>query len=125
MVINFRGRHDLPVMVAPVGPVINLLRWKPCPLQVASTPVKTRSTSSPESCIRLLNAGNRRVKVQTLTLAGDNWLQALNLKEGVNVLAGAERAWHVPLQTGQAGALRGVQVNTAGGEKLQAEAGGF
>lgn len=125
MVINFRMRHDLPVVVAPTGPVINLLRWKPCPLETASTPVKPSTARGTEACVRLLNAGNRRVKVQTLTLTGDNWQQALPLKDGVNVLAGAEREWRVPLQAGQTGALRGVQVNTARGETLQAEAGGF
>lgn len=129
MVINFRMRHDLPVVVAPVGPVVNLLRWKPClPEAVttaASTPVKPSAAHSPEACVRLLNAGNRRVKVLTLTLTGEGWQQALPLKDGENVLAGAEREWRVPLTKGQAGALHGLQVNTARGETLQAEADGF
>lgn len=133
MVIKFRMRYDLPVLVAPTGPVVNALRWKPCPPHETATasatavPVsmKPATPHMTEACVRLLNNGNRRVKVQTLTLTGDNWQQALALKDGVNVLAGAEREWRVPLQAGQTGALRGVQVNTARGETLQAEAGGF
>lgn len=129
MVINFKVKHDLPVMVAPVGPVVNLLRWKPCPPEAlataSATPVKASAAPVAQACVRLLNAGNRRVKVQTLTLTGEGWEQTLPLKEGVNVLSGAEREWRVPLQAGQTGALRGVQVNTARGEKLQAEGGDF
>ena len=132
MVIKFRMRYDIPVLLAPAGPVVNALRWKPCPPETAltattpaSVPVKPVAGRTNDACIRLLNAGNRRVKVQTLTLTGDNWQQQLPLKDGVNVLAGAEREWRVPLQAGQNGALRGVLVNTARGETLQAEAGGF
>lgn len=129
MVINFRMRHDLPVVVAPAGPVVNLLRWKPCPPEAfattASAPAKPTATRTAEACVRLLNAGNRRVKVQTLTLDGDGWQQALTLKEGENVLVGSEREWRVPLAKGQAGALRSVEVQTARGETLQAESGGF
>jgi fimbrial chaperone protein len=129
MVINFRMRHDLPVVVAPAGLVVTLLRWKPCPPEAfataVSTPVKPSAARAAEACVRLLNAGNRRVKVQTLTLAGDGWQQALSLKAGENVLAGAEREWRVPLAKGQEGALRTVQVQTARGETLQAESGDF
>lgn len=117
MNIKFRMRYDLPVLVAPVGPVVNALRWKPCGTDAASMPAK--------ACVRLLNAGNRRVKVQTLTLLGDHWQQALSLKDGDNVLAGDEREWHVPLQAGQTGPLQGIEVITARGETLQADAGGF
>lgn len=121
MNINFRMRYDLPVMVAPVSKVVNVLRWKPC---VAATTPATKPSAA-EACVRLLNAGNRRVKVQTLTLAGAGWQQDLPLKDGVNVLAGAEREWRVVLAPGHSGALNGVQVLTARGEKLQAETGGF
>lgn len=118
--IDFRMRYDLPVMVAPTGKIINALRWKPCP---AGNPAASRAPV--EACVRLNNAGNRRVKVQNLMLAGDGWQQAMPLKDGINVLVGAEREWRVPLQPGQTGALRGVQVQTARGETLQAAAGGF
>jgi fimbrial chaperone protein len=127
--INFRMRYDLPVMVAPTGKIMNVLRWKPCPADTARASGPTSAVSpgagSNEACMRLLNSGNRRVKVQTLTLVGDGWQQALPLKEGINVLAGAEREWRIPLQPGQTGAVRGVQVQTPRGETLQAEAGGF
>ncbi|MDB5907733.1 MAG: pilus assembly protein chaperone PapD-like protein [Massilia sp.] len=129
MVIKFRMRYDLPVLVAPAGPVANALRWKPCATEGAPSalalPVAPPAIPHAEACVRLLNAGNRRVKVQKLTLAGDGWQQALSLKEGENVLAGAEREWRVPLAKGQAGPLRSVQVLTARGETLQAEAGDF
>lgn len=114
--IHFRMRYDLPVMVAPTGNILNALRWKPCP---ANTPTVAVSNA----CVRVSNAGNRRVKVQTLTLAGDGWQQALQLKEGVNVLVGAEREWRVALQPGQAGPVRSVQVQTVRGETLQALVG--
>ena len=132
MSIKFRMRYDLPLLLAPTGPVVNVLRWKPCPLDgalapanAAAAPAKPGAIRAAEACIRLLNTGNRRVKVQTLTLAGEGWQQTLPLKEGENVLVGTEREWRVSLKTSQTGALRGVQVQTARGETLQAEAGGF
>lgn len=129
MVIKFRMRYDLPVLIAPAGPVVNALRWKPCTPVAApaepALPATPPAVRQGEACVRLLNAGNRRVKVQKLTLAGDGWQQALSLKEGENVLVGAEREWRVPLAKEQEGALRSVQVQTARGETLQAEAGGY
>jgi fimbrial chaperone protein len=114
MTIQFRMRYDLPLLIAPAAPVQTLLRWKPCPPSAGAT--------GAETCVRLLNAGNRRVKVHTLTLAGEGWQQPVALKEGVNVLAGAEREWRIPLEPGHAGPPRGVQVQTARGEALQVEA---
>lgn len=112
--IRLRMRYDLPVLLAPTGQVVKRLRWKPC----AAAP----SDGRPAACVRLLNAGNRRVKVQSLTLSGSSWEQKLALNEGANVLAGAEREWHIPLQPGQTGALA-LRVETASGEHIQAEAG--
>lgn len=128
--INFRMRYDLPVLVAPVGPIVNALRWKPCQSQAdelagPASQAKSATTRTTEVCLRVLNAGNRRVKVQTLMLAGNGWQQTVVLKDGVNVLAGAEREWRIPLQSGQIDTLRGVQVQTARGETLQAEAGEY
>ena len=123
--IKFRMRYDLPVLVAPAGPVMNLLRWKPCPPAAAPSPapkINTAAEWAMGTCVRLLNAGNRRVKVETLTLAGDGWQRTLTLQEGENVLVGTEREWR---DSGQTGALRSVQVQTARGETLQAEAGDF
>jgi fimbrial chaperone protein len=128
--VAFKFTHNLPVLIAPSGKVVTAMRWKPCRSEAVATASAASSTKPPiargaEACVRLLNAGNRRVKVETLTLAGDGWQQALTLKAGENVLAGAEREWRVPLAKGQTGPLRSVQVQTARGETLQAEAGGF
>lgn len=123
--IKFRMRYDLPVLLAPTGPVVNDLHWKPCVSSEAVADAVKAIASTKEACVRLMNAGNRRVKVQTLTLAGDNWQQALEVKDGENVLAGAEREWRVPLHEGQTGVLHGVEVKTARSETLQAVAGGF
>lgn len=112
--IRLRMRYDLPVLLAPVGPVMNQLRWKPC----EAAPAEGR----PLACVRLFNAGNRRVKVQALSLSGANWEQTLALDEGVNVLAGAEREWRIPLQPGQSGAPHALRIRTAGGQSIQAEA---
>jgi fimbrial chaperone protein len=120
MGVSFRMRYDLPVLVAPAAKVRNTLRWSPCPVAAA----KPAAAAPAEACVRVLNAGNRRVKVQTLTLAGDGWQQPLFIKDGENVLVGSEREWHVPLANGQSGELRGVQVQTVRGETLQAEGEG-
>lgn len=129
-VITFKLAHSLPVLIAPSGKVVNALRWQPCPTvagapSVAASAARAAAPASPEACVRLLNAGNRRVKVQTLTLTGEGWQQALPLKTGVNVLAGDYREWRVPLASDQTGTVRGVQVKTDTGATLQAEAGGF
>lgn len=121
MAINFRMRYDLPVLVAPSGKVQNSMRWAACPADAA----KPAKAPQVEACVRLLNAGNRRVKVQTLTLEGDGWVQSHVIKDGETVLVGTEREWHVPLAANQTGALRSVRVLTARGETLQAESGGF
>lgn len=108
--VHFRMAYDLPVLVPPRGPVLKALRWKSCP-----------SAGLPPGggiCVRVVNAGNRRVKVQSLTVSGDGWQQSVHLKEGENVLAGDEREWKVPAQG--AGPLRAVQVRTVQGEVLEA-----
>lgn len=112
--IRLRMRYDLPVLLAPTAPVVKRLRWQSC----AAAPAGGR----PVACVRLVNAGNRRVKVQSLILSGAGWEQTLALDEGANVLAGAEREWHIPLQPGQAGA-QALRVYTVGGEQILAEAG--
>jgi fimbrial chaperone protein len=113
--VNFRMAYDLPVMVAPRGPVVSALRWRACPSDTAPRAAKG-------VCVRIANAGNRRVKVQALTIGGDGWKQDLALDRADAVLAGAEREWLVPA-TG-AGELRDVQVRTATGEVLRAEPAG-
>jgi fimbrial chaperone protein len=113
--IRLRMRYDLPVLLAPAEPVVNQLRWKPC----EAAPAKGQSLA----CVRLFNAGNRRVKVQALTLSGATWEQTLALGEGTNLLSGTEREWHIPLQPGQSGAPHALRVRTTGGQSIQAEAG--
>lgn len=116
--ISIRMRYDLPVLVAPGGKPTQFVRWKPC--------ASTAAAAGPaEACVRVRNAGNRRIKVQSLQLAGDGWQQSLAIAEGGTVLAGSEREWRVPLGNARAGSPRDVQVLTARGDKLQAEPGGF
>lgn len=119
MNIDFRMRYDLPVLLAPLSPVANRLMWKPC--KADTVPSATQSAA----CIHLLNAGNRRVKVQSLTIVGDGWQQPLAFGDGENILAGAEREWRIPLKAGQSGSFRSVHVQTARGETLQLEPGEF
>jgi fimbrial chaperone protein len=113
--VNFRMAYDLPVMVAPRGAVVTALRWRACPSSAA--PRLTKGM-----CVRIANAGNRRVKIQSVTIGGDGWQEVLTLKEADAMLAGAEREWVIPANA--AGALKHVGVRTATGEVLQAEAGG-
>jgi fimbrial chaperone protein len=113
--INFRMAYDLPVMVAPRGAAVQALRWRVCPADTAPRAAKG-------ICVRVTNAGNRRVKVTSVAVSGDAWQQSLALKEADAVLAGAEREWVVP---GTAtGPLRNVELRTATGERLRAEPAG-
>ena len=122
--ISFKFTHSLPVMIAPSGKVRNALRWKSCAIASGSSPELT--TPQPkEACVRLVNAGNRRIKMLSLVLTGNDWQQALSLKGDENILVGNERELRVTLQAGQTGPLRSVQVHTALGETLLAESGGF
>lgn len=122
--ISFKFTHSLPVMVAPSGKVRNTLRWKSCANAAESFPELT--TPQPkEACVRLLNAGNRRIKLMSLVLMGHGWQQVVSLKKDENILVGAERELRVTLQAGQTGSLRRVQAHTALGETLVVESGGF
>jgi fimbrial chaperone protein len=113
--LTFRMRYDLPLLVAPAGPVIQALQWKSC----------APTSGINEACLHLLNAGNRRIKLQTVTVNGQGWQRQVLLGGGENLLAGTQREWHVPLAAGQAGTPRTVQTLTASGETIQAEPGGF
>lgn len=135
--IAFRFAHNLPVMVAPSAKRVSAVQWQPCapkampksmpraPHNAATFAVAKPSDGALDACVRLHNAGNYRVKVQALTLTGDDWAHTLTLKDGVNVLVGAAYEWLVALPASDTGAVRGVQVDTARGETLQAESGGF
>jgi fimbrial chaperone protein len=122
MAIKIKMRYDLPVLLAPDGKVVDALQWKPCAPEAAQAATPAKSIAA---CVRLLNAGNRRVKLQTLTFEGDGWQQALAFKDGENLLAGAQREWRLPLLAGHDGKLTGVQAQTVRGETLQAENGAF
>ncbi|QHE87184.1 fimbrial biogenesis chaperone [Hydrogenophaga sp. BPS33] len=132
MQISFRSNYDLPVLAAPVGTAAPLLRWKPCPgsetADVAlpgQTHLKAPTPRATATCIRVLNDGTRRVKVNKLMLSGDGWQEMLTLKNGETVLVGTEREWRVPRSPGSIGTPSGVQIETAQGTTLKAEAGGF
>jgi fimbrial chaperone protein len=117
--VDLRMRYDLPVLLAPLSPVVNRMVWKPCKADTAP------SASQAVACIHLLNAGNRRVKVQSVTIFGEGWQQPLAFGNGENILAGAEREWRIPLGASQSGSFRSLQVQTALGETLQLEPGEF
>jgi fimbrial chaperone protein len=121
--IAFRFTHNLPVMVAPSLAVVNAVRWMPCaPRPVPSGSQSANSTQEGSlACVRVHNAGNRRVKVQSLTLAGDGWQQVWPLTAPESILAGDTREWRVPLPAARAAAVRRLQVHTAQGATLQAE----
>ena len=128
--VAFKFAHNLPVLVAPSGKPINAVRWQPCGPALALVAPAIGTVPKPSDraagfCVRLLNAGNHRMKVQGLTLTGDGWEHKQPLKDAVNVLAGVEYEWHVPLPAGQTGAVQGVWVDTARGGALQADIGGF
>lgn len=107
--VTFRMAYDLPVLVAPRGPVVTRLLWRECPSRSAARNLPL--------CVRILNAGNAHVKLRSLVLSGDGWQKPLELKEPESILAGAEREWS---QAGAApGPLRAVQVRSATGQLLE------
>lgn len=110
--LSFRFKHNLPVLIAPSVKVVNSMQWKAC----TSTP------RAGEACVRLRNSGNRRIKIDTIIVAGEGWTQSLPLQPQPNVLAGAEREWRLPL-AGRSGELTIVKVLTAQGETLSASQG--
>lgn len=118
--VAFKLTHNLPVMVAPSGAVVEAVQWTPCSSQMRGSG-ETNAAPAPaaQTCVRIANTGNRRVKVQSLTLSGEGWQRVMPLKAAENILVGAAREWQVPLPPAQA--VRSVQVHTAQGATLQAE----
>lgn len=130
--IRFRTNYDLPVLIAPTGATVSQLRWKACPVDAvkgAALPGRMSTNDSatgvPAACVRVLNDGNRRVKVQRVTVIGSDWRETLQLSEAATVLVGAEREWRIPLSKGMTGAPTGVVVDTVQGAALTAADGGF
>lgn len=122
--VSFKLSHKLPVMIAPAGKVVHALRWLPCaPASAAAS--ASDSAGAPQACVRLHNDGNRRVKIRAIELAGDGWRQPLVLPAGLNLLAGAQREWSIPLAPEQTGPVRAVSAQTADAGMLQAEAAGL
>ncbi|MES2632075.1 MAG: fimbria/pilus periplasmic chaperone [Pseudomonadota bacterium] len=107
--LSIRMRYDLPVMMAPSVPVVQSLRYASC----------AASAGASEACLRIRNAGNKRLRLQTLQLAGDGWEQSLPLGETGLLLAGVAREWRVPLQRGDPGSLRDVRAIVGRGERVQ------
>lgn len=110
--LSFRFKHNLPVLIAPSVKVVNSMQWRAC----------TSAPRAGEACVRLRNSGNRRIKIDTITVGGEGWSQSLSVQPQLNVLAGAEREWRLPL-AGRSGKLSAVKVRTAQGETLSASQG--
>ena len=121
--ITLRFNHNLALMVAPAAKPIQAIRWTPCSLATSGTAAAPPATpAADQTCVRVLNAGNRRMKVKTLTISGDGWQQTLGIKDGINLLAGADREWTLPVKAGQVNTVRSLQVETFTGQVLQGEA---
>jgi fimbrial chaperone protein len=126
--VAVRFNHNLPVLVAPSRPAPVALQWKPCgdATVVAASPLvgasATGTASAPPRCFTLRNAGNRRVRVSGLRLAGDGWEQAVQLPAPQVVLAGAQRSWRIPSRPGSE--VRTLRADTETGS-TQAEPANF
>lgn len=104
--VSLRYRFSLPVMSAPTTPVRASPRWSLC------------SAPAGKVCVRLDNDGNRRLRLSTVTLEGqDGWRRDV---PGVGtVLAGAWKEWRLDSLPGQ-GAPSRVSA-TGEGESLGGE----
>ncbi|MBC5767659.1 fimbrial biogenesis chaperone [Ramlibacter albus] len=127
--LHIRMRYDLPVLVPPQGPPLQALQWAQCP---TLGPQGARVASGPAAdayalaCVRLLNAGNRRVRLHAVRVTGEGWQEDLPLKQDAPaILAGAQREFRFQLPPSSGGAIRGVQAQTTRGEVLRAEPATF
>lgn len=114
--VRFRTNYDLPVLVASLGKPTPRLRWKACP---------DASLNASEVCLRVLNDGNRRVRVQKVTVLGANREASMSLQESETLLAGTEREWRIPILGGATLIPQSVLIESGHGETLKAEDGGF
>lgn len=121
--IALRFNHNLALMVSPASKIVQTVHWATCSSETAVTTDKpSQAQLTGQACVRVRNTGNRRLKVQKLTISGDGWQQTLALKDGFNLLAGADREWILPLNAGQLNPVRSLQVETAQGQSLKGEA---
>lgn len=107
--ITIRMRYDLPVMVAPSVPVVQSLRFKTCSAKPGVS----------EACVRIRNAGNKRLRVHTLQLAGEGWQREIAIKEDGLLLTGSEREWRVAVQGADASKLRDVRAIVGRSDNVQ------
>jgi fimbrial chaperone protein len=104
-VVKFRFRHNLPLFATPRGSIFVNSRWSRC------------AAPAGKACVRLDNAGNRRIRLSGLTVDGQGWRQ--EIKGGATVLAGAWRQWLFDMTAEKAMTLR-VTANSEDGEALKA-----
>lgn len=121
--LHIRMKYDLPVMVPPEGRIVQALRWKPCSVAPRNGPAADAAT---DACVRIENAGNRRIQLAHLRVAGDGWEHQMTMPEGgALVLAGAQRELRIPAASGRAGAIRRVEARNARGETVPVDPGGM
>ncbi|WP_174627544.1 fimbrial biogenesis chaperone [Candidatus Methylobacter favarea] len=84
--VAIRFKHNLPVYVTPAGEAKAAPRWSRC------------AAAAGKGCVRLDNAGNHRLRVSELTVAGQGWQQKI---PGGAVLAGAWKQFNFDLATGR------------------------
>lgn len=77
--VALRLIHSLPLFVAPSGKTLWDLRWSAC------------APEGQSNCLRISNAGNRHVKVRSVTIRGERWERQLDVSG--TLLAGAWREW--------------------------------
>lgn len=91
-VLNLRFRHNLPVFAMPAGATRFAPHWRLC------------AAPTGKACVRLDNAGNRRIRLYQLSVEGTGWRQ--EIRAAATVLAGAWAQWTFDLTPQHEGPLR-------------------
>lgn len=125
--VRFRMNYDLPVLVAPIGKVVERVRWKLCDAPDHPVAPQSSSLNTPPgpTCLRVLNDGSRRLKIRNLTLVSSDGTEVIALKEAETLLAGTVREWRIPSPPSRTRMLQGVLLESDRGHTLKAEDGGF
>lgn len=110
--VAFRYAHNLPVLIAPQGPIVRLVRWRECS---QAQPERT-GESRDARCVRLQNAGNRRIKIERVELESGGQRRGLDLPGGVNLLAGAFHEVVVPRARAGSAPIESLKIVAAGGD---------